>query len=133
MAPGSAYLHLYYALASVPTISVLLCIAVVDNTMHFLPASSCRWAVWSSLDPVRAPVLPLWMPRASGHVSPLKTRAPGIGIGDGGGSIDEGGGGDSSSISILLSPRRARLGSAIKGLLDAKCWKSFTVFYEDSL
>ncbi|KAL3202394.1 hypothetical protein MRX96_053398, partial [Rhipicephalus microplus] len=60
------------------------------------------------------------MPRASDHASPhLVTRAPGSGIGDGGASTDGDGGGD--------------LGSAIKGLLDAKGWKSFTLVYEDSL
>ncbi|KAL3206077.1 hypothetical protein MRX96_010887 [Rhipicephalus microplus] len=74
------------------------------------------------------------MPRASDHASPhLVTRAPGSGISDGGASTDGDGGGDSSSISIRLSPRRAHLGSAIKGLLDAKGWKSFTLVYEDSL
>ncbi|KAL3199674.1 hypothetical protein MRX96_043867 [Rhipicephalus microplus] len=74
------------------------------------------------------------MARASDHASPhLVTRAPGSGICDGGASVDGDGGGDSSSISIRLSPRRAHLGSAIKGLLDAKGWNSFTLVYEDSL
>ncbi|XP_075751958.1 glutamate receptor ionotropic, kainate 2 [Rhipicephalus microplus] len=67
------------------------------------------------------------------RVPHLVTRAPGSGISDGDASTDGDGGGDSSSISIRLSPRRAHLGSAIKGLLDAKGWKSFTLVYEDSL
>nr|XP_037280444.1 glutamate receptor ionotropic, kainate 3-like [Rhipicephalus microplus] len=67
------------------------------------------------------------------RVPHLVTRAPGSGISDGGANTDGDGGGDSSSISIRVSPRRAHLGSAIKGLLDAKGWKSFTLVYEDSL
>ncbi|XP_075750682.1 glutamate receptor ionotropic, kainate 2-like [Rhipicephalus microplus] len=67
------------------------------------------------------------------RVPHLVTRAPRSGIGDGGASTDRDGGGDSASISIHLSPRRAHLGSAIKGLLDAKGWESFTLVYEHSL
>ncbi|XP_037578883.1 glutamate receptor ionotropic, kainate 2 [Dermacentor silvarum] len=66
------------------------------------------------------------------RVPHLVTRGPGSSIDDGGVSSDEDGG-DSSSISIRLSPQRAHLGSALKGLLDVKGWTSFTIVYEDSL
>lgn len=64
------------------------------------------------------------------RVPHLVTRATGGGSGDGGDS-ENAGGSDSSSVSVRLSPRRAQLATALKGLLDLRGWKSFTLVYED--